>query len=70
MHLSEAKLRGEIANAVKFVQSTSEVAIAVKFATGELRDDSYYRIKGEAELRGEIAIAVKFVQTRVKLLSQ
>ena len=32
----------EIANAVKFVQSTSEVAIAVKFAAGELRDASYY----------------------------
>ena len=45
MYLSEAELRGEIANAVKFVQSTSEVAVAVKFATGELRDDSYYRIK-------------------------
>ena len=28
---------------MKFVQSTSEVAIAVKFAAGELRDDSYYR---------------------------
>jgi hypothetical protein len=42
--LSEAELRGEIANTVKFVQSTSEVAIAVKFAAGELRDDSYYRI--------------------------
>jgi hypothetical protein len=45
MLLSEAELRGEIANTVKFVQSTSEVAIAVKFAAGELRDGSYYRIK-------------------------
>ena len=40
----EAELRGEIANTVKFVQCTSEIAIAVKFAAGELGDASNYRI--------------------------
>ena len=37
-------LRGEIADAVKFVRCTSEIANAVKFAAGELGDASYYRI--------------------------
>ena len=40
-----ARLRSEISSAVKFVQCTSEIAIAVKFAAGELGDASYYRIR-------------------------
>jgi hypothetical protein len=38
-----ARLRSEIASAVKFVHCTSEIAIAVKFAAGELGDASYYK---------------------------
>ena len=39
-----AELRSEIADAVKFAQSTSEITSVVKFAAGEFWDASYYRI--------------------------